>query len=117
MDYAQIEAEMGDRKLLLASQKGQLAWADIIGRLQEFEYEHDLAVRWHVAGLDSPVLIDPRIQFGAPTVSGVPTWVFKGRWEAGESLDEIADDFSVPNSDVVAALEFEGVDLGRETRH
>lgn len=117
MDYAQIEASMGDKKLLKASQKGQLAWSDIIGKLQEFDYDSDLAVRWHVDGKDSEVVIDPRLQFGAPTVLGVPTWAFRGRWEAGEPLDEIADDFGVPNSSVLAALQFEGVDAGREARH
>ncbi|QMW22568.1 DUF433 domain-containing protein [Sandaracinobacteroides saxicola] len=119
MDYAEIEAKMGDNKLLKASAGGQLAWTDIIGRLQEFEYERaGLAVRWHLAGRNSPLVIDPRIQFGAPSVEGIATWAFKGRWEAGELLDDIADDFGVANSDVLAALEFEGVNLqGRETRH
>lgn len=120
MDYAQIEADMGDKKLLVASKGGQLAWSDIIGRLQEFDYENDgLAVRWHVAGKDSNIIIDPRIQFGAPSVEGVATWVFKGRWDAGEPLDDIADDFGVSNSDVLAALSFEGIDIekGRQTRH
>jgi uncharacterized protein (DUF433 family) len=114
MDYAQFEASAGDRTLLAASRGGQLAWADIIGRLQEFDYENDegLAIRWHVAGRDENVIIDPRIQFGAPSVEGVATWAFKGRWEAGEDLDDIADDFGVSNSDVLAALRFEGVDAG-----
>ena len=117
MDYAQIEADMGDKKLLKASQQGQLAWSDIIGKLQEFDYDGDLAVRWHVAGKDEQVVIDPRIQFGAPTVAGVPTWVFKGRFEAGEEIDDTADDFGVANSSVLAALRFEGVEIGRDTRH
>jgi len=114
MDYAQFEASAGDRTLLAASRGGQLAWTDIIGRLQEFDYENDegLAIRWHVAGRDENVIIDPRIQFGAPSVEGVATWAFKGRWEAGEDLDDIADDFGVSNSDVLAALRFEGVDAG-----
>jgi uncharacterized protein (DUF433 family) len=121
MDYAEFEATAGDRTLLNASKGGQLAWSDIIGRLQEFDYENDngLAIRWHVAGRDENVVIDPRIQFGAPAVEGVATWVFKGRWDAGEDLDDIADDFGVANSDVLAALRFEGVDaeIGRDKRH
>lgn len=120
MDYAQFEASAGDKTLLAASQSGQLAWTDIIGRLQEFEYENDgLAVKWHVAGVDQEIVIDPRVQFGAPAIDGVPTWVFKGRWEAGEPLAEIADDFGVPNSAVLQALHFEGItiDRGREQRH
>lgn len=120
MDYAQIEAAAGDKTLLAASRGGQLAWGDIIGRLHEFDYENDrgLAIRWHVAGRDENVIIDPRIQFGAPSVEGVATWAFAGRWEAGEGLDDIADDFGVSNSDVLAALRFEGVDTerGRGTR-
>ena len=112
MDYAQIEALGGDKTLLSASQNGQLAWTDIIGKLQEFEYEDDgLAIKWHVAGIERDIVIDPRIQFGAPAIDGVPTWVFKGRWDAGEHLDEIADDFGVPNSAVTQALQFEGVAL------
>lgn len=120
MDYAQFEANAGDRTLLVASREGQLAWSDIIGKLQEFDYEDaGLAVRWHVGGAEQDVIIDPRVQFGAPSVEGVATWVYKGRWEAGEPLDEIADDFGVANSAVLQALRFEGVDIegGRSTRH
>lgn len=121
MDYAQFEAAAGDKTLLAASKGGQLAWSDIIGRLHEFDYEDDrgLAIRWHVAGRNENVIIDPRIQFGAPSVAGVATWAFKGRWEAGEELDEIADDFGVANSDVLAALRFEGAEVGggRRVRH
>jgi len=121
MDYAQFEAAAGDKTLLVASRQGQLAWGDIIGRLHEFDYENDdgLAIRWHVAGRDENVVIDPRIQFGAPSVEGVATWAFKGRWQAGEVLDDIADDFGVSNSDVLAALRFEGIDAsgGRHARH
>lgn len=120
MDYAQFEADAGDKTLLVASRSGQLAWSDIIGKLQEFDYEEaGLAVRWHVAGPDYDVVIDPRVQFGAPSVEGVPTWVYKGRLDAGEPLDDIADDFGVSNYLVAQALRFEGVDidLGRAPRH
>jgi uncharacterized protein (DUF433 family) len=121
MDYAQFEAKSGDKTLLAASQGGQLAWSDIIGRLHEFDYENDrdLAIRWHVAGRDQNVIIDPRIQFGAPSVEGVATWAFKGRWDAGEDLDDIADDFGLSNSDVLGALRFEGIDAsgGRRARN
>lgn len=120
MDYAQLHAP-SDKTLLAPSMGGQLAWTDIIGRLQEFEYdeESNLATQWRVAGADKSILIDPRIQFGAPAIDGVATWVFKGRWQAGEPIDEIADDFGVPNSAVLEALEFEGIRVegGRWSRH
>ena len=103
--------DYGRGKLLKANQAGQLAWKDIIGRLQEFEYERrGVVVRWHITGPGSKIVLDPRIAFGAPAVDGTPTWVLKGRWQSGESLDEIADDFGLKEAEVKTALEFEGVD-------
>lgn len=111
IDYIDVIGKKGRGKLLEVSGKGQLAWTEIIGRLQEFEYDKGLglAVRWHVAGRQSPVIIDPRIRFGAPSVEGVPTRLLRARWDAGETPDEIADDFDMSERFVLAALEFEGV--------
>lgn len=98
-------------ELLIGNKNGQLAWKQIIGkRFKEFEYADGLAVRWHVAGESSPVLIDPRVRFGAPQVAGVPTWLLKDRWEAGEPMREILDDFSLEHAALLAALQFEGID-------
>lgn len=103
------DAELG--RLIVADAAGQLAWRDLVAeRFAEFDYEHDLALRWHVAGRQSPVLIDPRISFGAPAVRGIPTWTVRGRWKAGESLDEICDDFDLTRQDVEEALRFEGAE-------
>ena len=99
--------------MLSADQGGQLAWESVIGRLREFEYEKDgIVLRWHVAGTSKPIIIDPRISFGAPTVL-TPTWVIRGRWDAGESDSDIADDFGLKKEEVREALKFEGVVPGR----
>ncbi len=104
--HVQPDAELG--KLVVADASGQLVWRDLIGaRLKEFEYENDLALRWHVAGLHSPVIIDPRLSFGAPTVRGIATWAVKGRYEAGESVEEIAEDFGLAPDEVREAITFE----------
>jgi uncharacterized protein (DUF433 family) len=96
--------------VIQADQEGQLAWEGIIGRLHEFEYEHEgIVLKWHVAGIGSPIIIDPRISFGAPTVRGTPTWIIKGRYEAGESDSDIAEDFGIDKEAVRQALKFEGV--------
>lgn len=112
IDYLDVIGKKGTGKLLEVSGKGQLAWTEIMGRLQQFEYDKKLglAVRWHVAGKHSPVIIDPRVRFGAPSVEGVPTRLLLARWKAGEAADEIADDFDMPERKVRAALEFEGVE-------
>lgn len=96
--------------LLIGNKNGQLAWKSFIGnRFKEFEYEGDLATKWHVAGLSSPVLIDPRVRFGAPHIAGVPTWLLRDRWNEGEPIEEIAEDLSLEISQVEAALGFEGI--------
>lgn len=98
-------------RLLKANAGGQLAWDELIGPvLEEFDYEHEgIAVRWHLDGAGSPIIIDPRVSFGAPSVRGTPTWIIKGRFDAGESDSDIAEDFRMEVPDVRAALKFEGV--------
>lgn len=105
-------------ELLIGNKNGQLAWKSVIGqRFNEFEYEDGLATKWRVAGVDSPVLIDPRIRFGAPQVGGVPTWLLRDRWVAGEPLDEITDDLELDESSVLSALRFEGVDPSKRRQN
>jgi len=115
MNFAEIAGPIKGRgKLIRPDQQGQLAWTAVIGRLREFEYERKrIVTRWRVAGPDSPIRIDPRVSFGAPMVRGIPTWAIKGRWDAEEDPEEIADDFSLRKTDVIAALEFEGIERGR----
>ena len=100
--------------LIVTDEAGQATWQEMImRRLYEFEYEDDLAVVWHPRGKEVPIVMDPRVAFGAPITrtSGVPTWVFRERSQAGESLSEIADDFGTELAEITAALEFEGVSL------
>ena len=107
-DGVDLLMDHGD-EFLVANLKGQIAWRQCISeKLQEFDYESGLASRWRLDGAGSPVLIDPRIQFGAPSVNGVPTWILAARHKAGESIASIADDFGLPASTIAHALIFEG---------
>lgn len=111
VDYQQIEGTKGRGKHLVADQGGQLVWDQIIGPLlKEFDYEHEgIVIRWHVAGPLSSIIIDPQIAFGAPTIKGTPTWAIKGRWDAGESVSDIAEDFGIEKAEVREALRFEDI--------
>jgi uncharacterized protein (DUF433 family) len=83
-------------RLIATDLGGQLMWPEAIAdRASQFDYEDGLALRWHPRGRDSPILVDPRIAFGAPMIadSGVPTSVIRDRFKAGETLAEIEDDF------------------------
>jgi uncharacterized protein (DUF433 family) len=113
LDSQQIDVKAGT--VVQADEGGQLEWESIIGRLNEFDYERDVALRWHVAGKGSPIIIDPRISFGAPAVHGTPTWIIRGRFEAGESNSDIAEDFGLKTVEVRQALKFEeSIASGRE---
>jgi uncharacterized protein (DUF433 family) len=104
-------------QLIRTGQQGQLAWASIVGRLNEFRYEREgIVVKWRVGGERSAVAIDPRISYGSPSVRGVPTWILKGRWDAGEVLREISDDFGLKDREVSDALKFEGIDISAPQR-
>ncbi len=94
----------------VADKYSQWTWRELIDeRSTQFDYEQGIALTWHVDGRDSRVKIDPRISFGKPAVSGVSTWVLKARWEAGESIAEIQDDYRLSEKDIRDALSFEGV--------
>lgn len=108
MHLRQFDPAASNNKLIVVSHGGQLEWGAMLGKkFEEFDYQKGLAVRWHIAGRGSPILIDPQIAFGAPQIRGVPTWAIRGRQEAGESIVDIADDFSLKIAEVKKALEFE----------
>lgn len=105
-DYGRSNRGVGH--LLVANRHGQLAWQDFLAeRFREFEYERGIAARWHVGGIGSPVVIDPRVRFGAPHVKGIPTWLVKERLDNGEPVSSIAEDLSLDNQDIDAAFQFE----------
>ena len=113
-----MDSEQFDRavkgKLIEPARGGQLAWREVIGeKLEEFDYHDGLASRWHVAGRDKPIIIDPQIAFGAPALRGVTTWILRERFQGGESLRLLADDFDLSTSEVKAALAFEHVYVRR----
>ncbi|MDD5312632.1 MAG: DUF433 domain-containing protein [Dehalococcoidia bacterium] len=110
LDLIGIEEDIELKKLIVADQYGQLGWEKLVGdRFVQFDYINGLALIWHVAGRESPVIIDPRIAFGAPTIRGIATWVVKGRWEAKETVQDIKDDFGLTNEEIKYAFRFEGV--------
>jgi uncharacterized protein (DUF433 family) len=115
-DGVDLAIEAG-AELLIGNRKGQYAWKQVIGeRFKQFDYEYGLATRWHPEGKQSPVVIDPRVRFGAPHVGGVPTWLLKDRWTAGEPIGDIIDDLDLDSGEVEAALRFEGVDPAKRRK-
>ena len=101
-------------RLVTRDSNRKLVWTKSVAeRFSDYDYEYEIAVRWRPAGCASSVAIDPRISFGGPTVSGVPTRILWERHKAGESLGDIADDFEIEKSAVLDALDFENAANGR----
>jgi len=98
--------------LIIANKNGQLVWREAVcEQFEQFDYDDGLALRWHLRGRDNVVLIDPRIAFGTPVIenTGVPTYVIKERFAAGENIDDIRDDYGISLRQIEQALDFEGV--------
>lgn len=56
---------------------------------------------------DSPVRIDPRIRFGAPSIRGTSTAALADQVESGSPVDEVAEDFDLSPTEVQWAVDFE----------
>lgn len=100
----------GSDVLIAADLHGQVVWREFMAeRFAQFEYSEGLALRWHPRGRNEPIIVDPRLNFGAPTVegTGIATESIRDAARAGESDAEIAEDFGIKSSQVRAALNFE----------
>ncbi|GLV49384.1 hypothetical protein TJA_24850 [Thermus sp. LT1-2-5] len=116
-----LEAGLGDvflkqgTELLALTRTGQLALQEVLeSYLSRVERdEKGLPLRFHPAVgarlRSERVVLDPRVAFGAPNVRGVKTSVIALRFNAGESLEEIAADYGLQEEEVKEALVFEGL--------
>lgn len=103
--------------LVNISQSGQLAMRKILEAYLR-------RVDWDEAGVvarlypftrkrapDEPkaIVIDPRISFGRPVLmgSGIPTAIIAERYKAGESIDQLADDYGRERLDIEEAIRCE----------
>lgn len=91
-----------------ASRGGQGAFqAVVVPMLHRLEFDaEDMASLWRPVG---GVVIDPRVQAGAPCVEGtrVATELIAGLADAGESPEDIASDYDLDLDVVNAALAYE----------
>jgi uncharacterized protein (DUF433 family) len=107
--------------LLNVSAPGQFAMPEILRALLRRidRDEHGLAVRLYPfsrrplpAALDSSpraVVIDPRVSFGRPVLAGtgITTLSIAERFDAGESIESIADDYGRPRAEIEEAIRCE----------
>ena len=103
--------------LISASQAGQVAMRDLLaGHLRRVEHDPSgLAIRLYPftrkRGLDEPknIVIDPYLAFGRPAVvgTGIATNIVAERYKAGESIDELAEDYGCERPQIEEAVRCE----------
>ncbi|MFN2492254.1 MAG: DUF433 domain-containing protein [Pyrinomonadaceae bacterium] len=111
-------ASQGD--IINVSQQGQLAMREVVAaylkRIARDAHGSAMALYPYLTRhpqqvKDEPklVLIDPRISFGKAILVGVgvPTAVIADRNEAGESVEELANDYGCEASEIAQAIEYE----------
>lgn len=76
-------------------------------RKVEFDPSGQDVSRIRPAGPASPVVIDPLVRFGRPSVSGVSTERLWELSDAGETIEEIAKGYDLPADEVRAAVAYE----------
>jgi uncharacterized protein (DUF433 family) len=105
-------------QLINVTRSGQLAMRERLeAHLKRIEHDRQgVALRLYPLFTRSPeqeapkvVVIDPRISFGRAVLAGtsVPTVMLAERWKAGESIDELADDYSRDKHDIEEAIKYE----------
>lgn len=103
--------------LIAVSEAGQLAMREMLAaHLRRVEHDATgMAARLYPftrkRQLDEPkvIVIDPRISFGRPTIvgTGVTTAIIAERYKAGESVDELAQDYGCQRGQVEEAVRCE----------
>jgi len=103
-------------KLIDASADGQIVFRRFVeAHLERLEWENLSVARLYpftrAREIHSPrsVVIDPRFSFGRPVLakSHISTEVIVGRYKAGESIDELAEDYGCERLDIEEALRCE----------
>jgi uncharacterized protein (DUF433 family) len=98
-------------KLVEASNIGQRVMPEIMDHLERLEFEQDVVARLYpFTRRDAPgpraVFIDPRYAFGRPVLAtiSVPTEVIVDRYEAGESIADLAGDYGCERLEIEEAI-------------
>jgi len=106
---AQTDAGLSPEFALVAEVSGQYI---LTSPSQEFfervTWEGDVAARWRPdANAESPVIIDPDVRSGRPSVSGISTEILWEQADSGEDERDLADTFGLTLAEVRWALAYE----------
>jgi uncharacterized protein (DUF433 family) len=113
-DGVRLFVEALEQKVVDASGFGQMVMPELMGHLERLEFENKTVSRLYPftrrsgAGPRS-VFIDARFSYGRPVLAKVcvPTDVIVDRYEAGESVDDLARDYGCETLEIEEAIRSE----------
>jgi uncharacterized protein (DUF433 family) len=113
-DGVRLFVEALEKKLIDASGFGQMVMPELMDHLERLEFEDNVVSRLYPFTRRSgagprTVFIDPRYSFGRPVLAKiyVPTAVIVERYEAGESVDDLAKDYGCEGLEIEEAIRCE----------
>ena len=106
LDYwpAIVEPHSGQAMLLPGAER-------FLTRVEFDDEEQGAVIRVFPAGKESPVVIDPEVRYGTPTVAGIPTESIAEQVRAGDTVESVARDNGLLLDAIVAALDYERSNL------
>jgi uncharacterized protein (DUF433 family) len=100
------QAVTEERHVTALTQGGQRALRPVLEQyLKHVRWDEDWPVEWQPQG--GVVRQNPEIQFGLPQVKAVRTEIIRSRFQAEESVTELATDFDLSADEVEQALRYE----------
>ena len=113
-DGARLFVEALEKQLIDASGFGQMVMPELMEHLERLDFEDKIVSRLYPftrrndAG-PRTIFIDPRYSFGRPVLDRiyVPTAVIGERYEAGESVEDLAKDYGCNGLEIEEAIRCE----------
>ncbi len=104
-------------QLINVTQEGQLAMLNVLKSFLKRVKRDDkgapikLYLFTRRGEVDEPlsVVVDPTVSFGRPVLegTGIPTEILAQRYKAGDSLEELAEDYGRPRQEIEEAIRYE----------
>jgi uncharacterized protein (DUF433 family) len=109
LSHAQEAAGLDAEFCLVAEVRGQYVLTSPADSfVRRVTWDGDTAAEWRPHNdPKSPVRMNPNVRFGRPAIAGIATEVLWEHEQAGESVEEIAAEFSMPPDLVLWALAYE----------
>jgi uncharacterized protein (DUF433 family) len=106
---AQTEAKLDAEFALVAVVSGQYILSPAAQEFYErVTGESDVAAQWRPDEHEgSPVVIDPDVRFGAPSVGGISTEILREQARGGEDEADLAETYGLTVPEVQWALSYE----------